>query len=475
VIVGLLGLLTLPGQPVWAMPVRGPRQPPAAVLPEAGRATDVLVIKLREGAGLELTGDRLTAGDQLPDAASLTELLAGSGPLFHRDPTRLRRERALVDPEGRLADLTLYRRLEGDGVLDRARELRTHPLVENVYLAPLPAPPPEDTPPETPDFTGEQAYLDAAPGGFGIGLSETWPAVDGRHVRIADVEYSWSKSHEDLLGIETEVVYGWDSDNYAFHGNSVLGQLGAADNGYGVVGMVPGAELVVASPYTEDFEYNPAAAIDGAAAVLEAGDVLLIELQAYVLGTYGPVEEDPAVFDTISLAVARGIVVVEPSGNGALDLDDPELEGWFDRDLQDSGAIMVGGGASPLSGLEPRSWYLNGSSHGSRIDVQGWYDSIATTTDSSDSTTWADLFLGGGDPAQAYTESFGGTSGAAPMVAAVAAAANSVAIELWGHPWDPWDLRAAMVSTGTPQAPDDQVHIGPQPDLRRLLWTWMAR
>ena len=139
---GLLPLLVLPVQPAWAQPVRGPRQPPAVVVPEAGRATDVLVIKLREGAGLEVMGDRLSAGEEHPHASTLAELLVGSGPLFDREPAQLRRERSQVDPEGRLADLTLYRRLEGADVLDRARRLRTHPLVENVYLAPLPAPPP---------------------------------------------------------------------------------------------------------------------------------------------------------------------------------------------------------------------------------------------------------------------------------------------------------------------------------------------
>ena len=39
----------------------------------------------------------------------------------------------------------------------------------------------------------------------------------------------------------------------------------------------------------------------------------------------------------------RKDIVVEPSANGAQDLDTSVWDGWFDLDVQDSGAIMVGG------------------------------------------------------------------------------------------------------------------------------------
>ena len=55
------------------------------------------------------------------------------------------------------------------------------------------------------------------------------------------------------------------------------------------------------------------------------------------------------------------------------------------------------------------------------------------------------------------------------MVAGVAALTQSIAIAIHGAPFDPEDLRALLVSTGTPQAAGDSRHIGPQPDLRRLL------
>jgi subtilisin family serine protease len=203
------------------------------------------------------------------------------------------------------------------------------------------------------------------------------------------------------------------------------------------------------------------------AALLAPGDVLLIEQQAYANGTYCPVSVDPATWDAIRAAVDAGIVVVEPGGNGGADLDGPEWSGWFDR-AHDSGSILVGGGASPSGGYEPLAWYPNGSSYGARVDVQGWFDGIVTTS-GGDYPAFSDLFLPDGDLLQGYTASFGGTSGASPMVAAAAALLQSIAIRTGAGPYAPEELRALLRSTGTPQR--GGAPIGPQPDLRRLLRT----
>ncbi|HNH46250.1 MAG TPA: S8 family serine peptidase, partial [Myxococcota bacterium] len=217
--------------------------------------------------------------------------------------------------------------------------------------------------------------------------------------------------------------------------------------------------------------YDVAGAILAAAEELLPGDVLLIEQQGYVNGAYCPVSADPAVYDAITYAVAAGIVVVEPGGNGSSDLDARSWQGWFDRSVQDSGSILVGGGAGPDSGLPLRSWMLSGgSSYGQRVDMQGWYTGIVTTANGDMGGSLADLALVGDDSAQGYTESFGGTSGASPMVASVAAAMQGLALAGHQPVWEPRELRAILVNSGTPQT--GEPHIGPQPDLRRLLRTW---
>ncbi|MFT5683433.1 MAG: serine protease [Myxococcota bacterium] len=439
-----------------AFPYRAPIHRSLDLTPGPGRSERILIVKLAEGQSL--TGD-------------LAALLDGATPLFTRPAEVLQADRRAFDPDGTLADLSLYLRIVTPDPATLGHRLQADARIETAYLAFQAMPPPVDLSPTTPDFTDLQTYAGPAPVGFGFDEAGRWPGGDGANVSIADIEYGWDSEHEDLDHLTPGVAWGWDSGNYAYHGTAVLGQLAGGDNGYGVTGMAPEADVFVVSPYTDAGDYSVAAALDGAASLLDAGDVILIEQQAYAFGNYVPVSADPAVFDAIAAAVAKGIVVVEAGGNGGQDLDDPQWEGWFDRSIRDSGAIMVGGGASPYSGMTPRAWYTWGSSYGSRIDVQGWYDSIVTTNDS----TMADLFLPGNDDRQGYTSYFGGTSGASPMVAAAAAVANSVAWELWGTPWDPYDLRAALSATGTPQPASDAYTIGPQPDLRRFLMTYGVR
>lgn len=433
---------------------------------------DQLVVKLVEDAGLSFDKGLLHGPG---DLSKLRVELSEATRLFDRPADRIRADAKRADPDGRLADLNLYLRVNGPNAVDIGNRLLGDPRVETAYLSAIPAPPPEDIPPATPDFSTLQGYLNPAPDGFGFDIARSWPGGTGANVTVADLEYSWDHTHEDLSSIANVSTTGWDSGWYPSHGNGVIAMLVGGDNGYGVVGMVPEASLVVGSPYSTPDDYNVASAIDQLTEALDAGDVLLIEQQGLTETAYCPVEIDPAVFDAIALAVAKGIVVVEPSGNGALDLDSPILDGWFDRNVRDSGAIMVGGGASPAGHHPTRTWFLSGSSFGERSDVQGWFDGIVTAASDDYGADWADLFFPDNDPQQAYTTLFGGTSGAAPMVAAVAVVANSVAWQLWEAPWDPIDLRAAMILSGTPQPADDPYHIGPQPDLRRLLRTWAVR
>ncbi len=418
---------------------------PSVVYWEEGRRTDVLYVELHVPA----PRDRANwAGDR--DWRDFD---------FTIGPARVR-------PVA--ASLPRFLRVDAEDAELLATDLLADPRVADVWLAYAAVPPPVDLAPATPDFAGDQDWLDAFPG-LGFAEAARWPGGRGENVTIADIEYGWDEAHEDLDAAVGAAAWGSNEHLYLFHGNSVLGQLVGGVNGYGVDGAVPGAVPLVVSPFREDGGYDIAAAIAGATELLLPGDVILIEQQSYANGDYCPVSVDPAVFAAIEAATAAGIVVVEPGGNGGQDLDDAVWEGWFDR-AHDSGAILVGGGASPSSGWVPRSWFPGGSSHGARVDLQGWYDNIVTATSGEYGTSLADLYYPDEDGRQAYTRSFGGTSGASPMIAAMAAIAQSVAIELTGEPWSPEELRAALVATGTPQV--GEIHVGPQPDLRRLLRTY---
>lgn len=433
---------------------REPVPRPATVAWEPGRLEDVLIVKFRD----DLDPRWADGWRGLGDARGLDALVAGA-----RVTPRL--------PDAPAGPLRRYFRVETPDAAALGARLLADPRVETAYLAFAPAPPPTDIPPATPDFTGEQGWLGAD--GYLFGEAARHRGGDGAGVVVFDVEYGWDLTHEDLDHLVDVAAWGHLTGSYVFHGNAVLGQLVGGDNGYGVTGGAPGALVGMLSPFVDAATYDVAAAIVAATALAEPGDVLLIEQQAWVAGTYGPVEADPAVFDAIRAATDAGVVVVEPGGNGALDLDDPALGGWFDRAVRDSGAILVGGGASPDSGFPPRSWYPWGSSYGSRVDVQGWYDSVVTASWGDYGGAYADLWYPDDDPRQAYTANFGGTSGASPMVAAAAAVVQAVALARDGAPWSPEAVRAAMVATGTPQPADDPQRIGPQPDLRRLLRTYL--
>src|SRR5437667_12611830 len=114
-------------------------------------------------------------------------------------------------------------------------------------------------------------------------------------------------------------------------------------------------------------------------------------------------------FDAIKNATARGGVVVEIAGNGSMDLDSPIYHGKFNRSIRDSGAIMVGAGSS--SGREPRCF----TNFGSRVDLQGWGEYVATLG-------YGDINVNGIDDTQFYTPFVGGTYSATAIFAVSAPA-----------------------------------------------------
>lgn len=454
------------GHAALAGSLRGLPPKPQRIAPEAGRDSQRLVVKLAEQQGLAVTDMGVVGPRALP---GLNALLSPSTPLFSRYP---KTRTATRSPH--LADLSLYRVIEAPNAVAIGNQLLARTEIETVYLAPLPVAPPSDLPPTTSDYSFDQGYDLAGPHGFGFDDAEAWPGGDGRNIRVANLEYGFDPTHEDLVDVDIEAV-GPSFDLYQFHGNGVMGIMAAPDNGYGVSGLIPAAGFLMVSPFVDVDVYNVAEAIDIAASMLSAGDVLLIEQQGWVNDTYTPVEADPAVFDAIASAVDSGIVVIEPAGNGACDLDAAEWGGAFDIQFRDSGAVMVGGGASPYSGFTPRSYHPLGSCFGERVDVQGWFDSIVSLSSGDGAPSYTDLFFPDRDSRQAYTARFGGTSGAAPLVAAIAAVMNSVAIETRGEPWDPIELRAVLRSTGHPQTGPSGTPIGPQPDLNRLLRIYGVR
>lgn len=339
--------------------------------------------------------------------------------------------------------------------------LRASPLVTFASRAPEQVPPPV-----TPDFSPQQLHLDLAPTGIGAEYSLGDPRTRGAGVTIVDLEYYWTREHEDLqlpassdIGTPDFVQYTNFGDE---HGTAVFGIMGALDNGFGVTGGVPEATLRGISPVESGGGYNPSGALTFLADKLDPGDVVLIEQQAPGPAggsAYVPLEWEQSSFDAIKQLSNLGVVVVETGGNGGEDLDDSDMLGRFNRGIRDSDAIIVGAGDSATR--EPL-WF---TSRGSRVDLQGHGNNIVTTGGSHS-------FLQGGGVGQQnirYTSDFGGTSGAGPIVASAVAAVLSYLKAEGLPPLEADDIVGLLRSTGTPQSSPESGQIGPLPDIEAAI------
>lgn len=437
----------------------------------AGQTPRRIIIKFAEGTELFVQDGHLRSEksiDPTPVANALASLGVSANdlqPLHTRPRAELQAERSRAQAaSGRaLADLSLYYVLDlpaGARAAAVLEQLSALPLVEFAEPEPIPAPPPVDLAPPTPDLTAQQGYRGAPPVGIGAFNTLTVPGGDGTGIRIVDIEYSWVLNHEDLeLPASTNIdpspaldPFPADQGN---HGTAVLGELAGKANGYGVVGIAPGAQVNIAPAATVAFGYNLPRAISLATAALRPGDVILLEQQMSVCGSssYGPVEWSQSVYDAIATATALGINVVEAAGNGAVDLDGAGCASLFNRTVRDSRAIIVGAGAPTT---HERLWF---SSYGSRLDVQGWGSSVT-------SSGYGDAF-DPGDARQRYTYGFSGTSSASPIVAGSILALQGALKARGLRVATAEEMREALVSTGTAQS--GTTHIGPLPRLADAL------
>jgi hypothetical protein len=442
-----------------------------------------LVVRLRQD-GVSAPSVRSLRSARPKLAAQVEALGITLEPLF---PIRRATTRALAPqaPKGsayRAARLSTYAKVTAPGQdLDAiAESLSEHPDVAAAYVKP-PTFPPGAVAGGGKGYVDRQGYLEAAPGGVDARFAWTRPGGKGAGVQIADVEGEWRLGHEALpntIGLVSGTPQndlGWRN-----HGTAVIAELVGRDT---LAGIAPEARLHVASIFPDSD--STSVAIKAATDALGSGDVLLIELhrpgprfggearddeRGYI-----PVEWWPDDLDVIRYAVERGVLVVEAGGNGAEDLDDvlydtplgafgTDWKNPFRRKDVDSGALVVGAGAPPSGAQGPDRSRLDFSNFGAAFDAQGWGLEIVTAG-------YGDL--SGADEDHFYTATFGGTSGASPMIAGVLACVQGVRRAAGQPLLTPADARALLRGGGSPQqdAPGRPAteRIGSRPDLRRLV------
>jgi serine protease len=446
------------------------------------RSSNRVHVKLREGNVIRLSNGQLN-GMSSTDADAWRNILAqraipaaGIRRLFTRPEANLESERqeGQLRSGKELPDLNLWFVIDlpsSANAAEVANALNNLDIVEYAEPERLPSPLPTDIAPPTPDFASSQTYKSAPPTGIGVPTLAEIPGSDGNGVTFADLEYSWRLDHEDLELSSTDMLVPFgetasDPFNDVNHGTAVLGVIRGQANSYGIAGLAPAsAAYVVPTNYRSG--YNPAAAINHAssgAGVLRRGDIIIIEQQSGVCGSScgagqahcGPLEGMQSVFDSISTATANGRVVLEAAGNGNVDLDSAACGTTFNRNIRDSGAIIVGAG-SPIDRSR-----LSFSTYGSRVDVQGWGQNVTTTG-------YGDAFGPSNDERQRYTTAFAGTSSATSIVAGVALSVQGARLACGLPPLTSTQMRAALSSSGTPQAARTAGHIGPLPKIRGAL------
>ena len=309
---------------------------------------------------------------------------------------------------------------------------------------------------------GCQGYLGSAP--LGIGARSSWSFLGGagEGVTLLDLEFGFNTGHEDL----GNVVPSPTAVRSEAHGTMSLGVCcGDGRNTFGIIGVAHSAEVKfdqVERDVIAGVKYHLVAeALEDWIPQLPNGSVILLELNTRYYchapcsynGSWMPLEIDPGVQQAIKDAAAKSIYVIEPAGNGYVDLDRSEL-------TSRTSAIMVGGGT--VADGDVWSAGSLGSNYGQRVDVHGWADGVATAGEPGD---WADLqdYQGAGGANRCYTQSFNGTSSASAMVAGAVACLSGILNANSLGPISPAEMRDLLVRTGTPAK--SGALIGPRPNL----------
>ena len=240
-------------------------------------------------------------------------------------------------------------------------------------------------------------------------VNGAWSRATGKNVVVADVDWGYQVGHEDLAPNIDKTYNAYDGSGNVnqggsmYHGTGVMGLAGATVNGKGMAGVAYEATLW---PVQADSGAGPALGgnpwargIDWVRTTNSGGKrkVVILEVQT---GAFGNYEQVPSVNAAIKTAIASGVVVCVAAGNGDRDagIDDSG------NAIPETGSILVGA-TGYAAGQNARAWFSN---YGPRITVCAPGDSDHDVTCNSGSNT-------------AYRNEFGGTSGATPKVAGVAA------------------------------------------------------
>lgn len=373
---------------------------------------------------------------------------------------------------GTIADMNNYIALKIKPGLDvKVVEagFRSSAYVEHVDILPELA-----EPPVPPNFVPQQNYMSTS---TGINAEQVYTTYNnhGAGVQVVDIEGSFNSNHKDLPNIPLVINVPMEMNFGNNHGTSVLGQMVSKNNGWGTSGIAYDSPAKFAVRGT----YYPNTILASANAI-QPGDVILLELQLPgPNGEYVPIEYIKANYDAIKMVTGNNRVVVEAAGNGGENLDVDIIKKGnaghypFHND-HNSGAIIVGAGTNNPN-TTPRS-RLNFSCYGSRVNVQAFGENVITTGGdityvNGVQTSIPPVFYPTEGVDYYYTNKFGGTSGASPIVAGACLLIQSVLKNNTNTYLTSLQMQQLLMGTGKPQQGNVAENIGPLPDAYKAIQT----
>jgi subtilisin family serine protease len=306
-------------------------------------------------------------------------------------------------------------------VLAGANRLRQVAEVKMAMPIPVSAPPMAAPPPpmvgDPLTGTSDQLVTDPKTGLdnqwyiFRCKLDQAWLQHDGNGVIIVDIDWGFRTTHQDLRqNIDPAHTYNaYDgSANVSqgpsiSHGTGVTGLAAATMNNVGMCGAAVNATTWPIQANTGGIALPGDAwanAIEWASTQKTNGHRMVIIVED-MTGNFGNIEQRPSVNAAIQRAIARNVIVVVPAGNGNRDVtiaDDGVTP------IPPTGSILVGATTYDPS-RNPRAQWSN---YGSTMTVSAPGDKLHDVTCAPNNDS-------------AYTNTFGGTSGAAPKVAGTVA------------------------------------------------------
>jgi len=279
-----------------------------------------------------------------------------------------------------------------------------------------------------------------------VNVTAVWDQWRGNGIRIAIVDDGLQTSHPDLsANVDTANDYDWNGNDADpspspadTHGTACAGVTAArGNNGAGVCGVAPEATLVglrlIAFGSTDTSE---------AAALLHRNDLIQVKSNSWGPEDDGDVVEGPGAQAAAALEQAAtmgrgglGSIICWASGNGGTNGDDSNFDGYANS------IYVIASGAVDDTGV--RADY---SEPGSNLLISAPSDGGAqgiSTTDLAGASGY-NSGAGGNFASADYTNDFGGTSSACPLVA------GGIALMLQAKPSLGWrDVKEILIRSST--------------------------